>query len=80
MAEEARWLEVTIQTTENELEALTARLTGNGVTGMVIEDEEDFQRFLEENRQYWDYVDDALIKRMQGACRVKCYVTRRCGG
>ena len=75
MAEEARWLEVTIQTTENELEALTARLTGNGVTGMVIEDGEDFQRFLEENRHYWDYVDDALIKRMQGACRVKCYVT-----
>ena len=75
MAEDIKWLEITLETTEAELEGLTARLTANGVTGLVIEDEEDFRRFLEENRQYWDYVDDELLERMKGACRVKFYVS-----
>ncbi len=69
------WLEVTVETTEPELEALAARLTMNGATGLVIEDEEDFKTFLEQNRQYWDYVDDQLLERMKGAARVKFYVT-----
>lgn len=75
MAEDIKWLEITLETTEAELEGLTARLTANGVTGLVIEDEEDFRRFLEENRQYWDYVDDELLEQMKGACRVKFYVS-----
>ena len=58
--EDVKWLEVTLDTTEAELDALCARLTGNGVTGLAIEDEEDFKTFLEQNRQYWDYVDDGL--------------------
>lgn len=69
------WLEITINTTGDDLDALTARLTANGVVGLVIEDEEDFKQFLENNRQYWDYVDDELMKHMQGAARVKFYVT-----
>ena len=73
--EEIKWLEVTLDTTEEELEGLCARLTANGVTGFAIEDEEDFKTFLENNRQYWDYVDEDLMERMKGACRVKFYVT-----
>ena len=30
---------------------------------------------LEQNRQYWDYVDDGLLARMKGVCRVKFYIT-----
>ena len=44
--EDVKWLEVTLDTTEAELDALCARLTGNGVTGLAIEDEEDFKTFL----------------------------------
>lgn len=73
--EDVKWLEVTLDTTEAELDALCARLTGNGVTGLAIEDEEDFKTFLEQNRQYWDYVDDGLLARMKGVCRVKFYIT-----
>ena len=73
--EEIKWLEVTLDTTEEELEGLCARLTANGVTGFAIEDEEDFKTFLENNRQYWDYVDEDLLERMKGVCRVKFYVT-----
>lgn len=72
---EQTWLEITINTTGDDLEPLTARLTANGVVGLVIEDENDFKQFLEQNRQYWDYVDDELLKRMEGAARVKFYIT-----
>lgn len=71
----AEWLEYCLETSSAQLDALTARLTGNGLTGLVVEDEEDFQRFLEENRQYWDYVDEELVEKMKGAARVRFYVT-----
>ena len=69
------WLEVTVETSDAELEALAARLTMNGAEGLVLESESDFQTFLEQNRQYWDYVDDALLERMKGVARIKFYVT-----
>ena len=43
------------------------RLTGNGGHRAGIEDEEDFKTFLEQNRQYWDYVDDGLLARMKAS-------------
>ncbi|MBM6723928.1 50S ribosomal protein L11 methyltransferase [Pseudoflavonifractor phocaeensis] len=73
--EDIKWLEVTLDTTREKLDGLCARLTANGVTGFAIEDEEDFKSFLEQNHQYWDYVDDELLERMKGVCRVKFYVT-----
>ena len=69
------WLEVTVETSDAELETLAARLTMNGAEGLVLESESDFQTFLEQNRQYWDYVDDALLARMKGVARIKFYVT-----
>ena len=70
----AQWLEYCLETRAEGLDGLTAALTGRGLTGLVIEDEADFLRFLEENKQYWDYVDEALAQRMKGAARVKFYV------
>jgi len=72
--EDIKWLEVAIDAAHDELDDLSARLTMNGVTGLVIEDETDFQRFLEQNRQYWDYVDEELQEKMRGVCRIKFYV------
>lgn len=69
------WLEVTLETTAAGLDALAARLTMNGAEGLVLEEEGDFRAFLEQNRQYWDYVDDALLERMRGVARIKFYVT-----
>ena len=73
--EDIKWLEVAVDTSHDALDDLTAQLTMNGVTGLVIEDETDFQRFLENNRQYWDYVDEELQQKMKGVCRVKFYVS-----
>ncbi|NCB62091.1 MAG: 50S ribosomal protein L11 methyltransferase [Clostridia bacterium] len=69
------WLEITIDAAQGDLEEVCAKLTAAGMTGLVIEDEADFKTFLEDNRQYWDYVDDALMEKMRGAARVKFYVT-----
>ena len=69
------WLEVTVETTDAGMEDLAARLTMNGAEGLVLENEGDFKTFLEQNRQYWDYVDDALLERMKGVARIKFYVT-----
>lgn len=69
------WLEVTVETTDGEMDDLAAKLTMNGAEGLVLENEADFKNFLEQNRQYWDYVDDALLERMRGVARVKFYVT-----
>ncbi len=73
--DEIKWLEVTVESTADQLDQVTTLLMANGMTGLVIEDEADFRRFLEQNRQYWDYVDDELVERMKGAARVKFYVT-----
>ena len=72
---EIKWLEICINTTPDQLDDLTARLTAAGMDGLVIEDEGDFLLFLEENRQYWDYVDQQLLDQMKGITRVKFYVT-----
>ncbi len=69
-----RWLEVTLPVPADKLDGVCAVLTYNGMIGLVVEEEGDFLRFLEQNRQYWDYVDEGLAQRMKGASRVKFYV------
>ena len=70
-----RWLEVTLPVPAERLERVCEILAANGMTGLAVEEEGDFLRFLEQNRQYWDYVDEDLARRMKGASRVKFYVT-----
>ena len=73
--EELKWLEVAVNTTTDRLDELAGRLINAGMTGLVVEDENEFKQFLEQNRQYWDYVDEQLAQRMQGVSRIKFYVT-----
>ncbi len=68
------WLEITINTVHDRLEPLTDRLTSLGVEGIITEDEEDVARFLEDNKKYWDYVDEDFLSSMKGVCRLKFYV------
>lgn len=68
------WLEVTLPVPAEKLNGVCDILTANGMAGLVVEEEGDFLRFLEQNRQYWDYVDEGLAARMKGASRVKFYV------
>ena len=61
------WLELKIDTSHAGLDAVTDMLEQQGVTGVMIDDEADFQSFLENNRQYWDYVDDDLLAQKKQA-------------
>ena len=49
-----RYYECILNTPADEIDSRCEELTGLGVGGFVIENEEDFQAFLENNHQYWD--------------------------
>lgn len=69
------WIKATIYTTSEGIEPVSGRLYQLGITGLEIDDEQDFKDFLENNRQYWDYVDEDLIKEKEGETRVSVYVS-----
>ena len=69
-----KWLEVHIDTNHTGLEPVETMLSALGIDGVVIDDETEFQDFLENNRQYWDYVDEDLRQEMQGRSRITFYL------
>ena len=69
-----QWLEITVKTLSCGIEPVTDVLTALGFDSFIIDDQEDFQQFLEENRQYWDYVDENLEARMQGLSQIRLYL------
>ena len=54
------WLEITLNTESHRVEAVAEALTARGFSDLVIEDQQEFETFLEENRAYWDYIDEKL--------------------
>ena len=40
----------------------------------MIEDQEEFEEFLEQNRGYWDYIDENLQQQLEGLSRIKLYL------
>lgn len=71
----SNWLEVRVKTTPEGIEPLSDYLIACDVGGLSIEDGEDFKRFLAENEQYWDYVDEDLSAKMKDASYVIFYIT-----
>jgi len=69
-----RWLEVHIDTNHRGLETVQALLSALDVDGVMIEDEEEFRDFLENNQEYWDYVDENLERHMAGRSRITFYL------
>lgn len=69
------WIQVSIYTTSEGIEAVSGRLLGLGIYGIEIEDEQDFKQFLEENKSIWDYVDEDLVKQKEGETCVKTYIS-----
>ena len=69
-----QWIEVTIKTTSAAIDLVCDRLTVLGFDSFIIDDQQDFERFLEENHQYWDYVDEDLEQKMQGLSQIRLYL------
>ena len=68
------WLEITLNTESHRVEAVAEALTARGFSDLVIEDQQEFETFLEENRAYWDYIDEKLQQQLQGLSRIKLYL------
>lgn len=69
------WLALHIETNHTGLEAVETMLSALGIDGVAIDDETEFQDFLENNHQYWDYVDEELEEKMHGVSRVTFYLS-----
>ena len=68
------WLEITLDTAPEGIEQTAAALTAGGFSDLVIEDQAEFEAFLDQNRAYWDYIDESLQQKLQGLSRIKLYL------
>ncbi len=68
------WLKTTIYTSNEGIDPVCDMLSNLGITGVEIEDEEEFLSFLEENKKYWDYVDEELLEEKKKETNVKIYI------
>ena len=68
------WLEITIDTAAEKIQSVVTALTAKGFADLVIEDQQEFEEFLEENRVYWDYIDEELQEKLQGLSHIKLYL------
>ncbi len=68
------YLELVIATVSDGIDTVTMALTAGGFEDLVIEDQAEFETFLEDNRQYWDYIDENLQSKLQGLSQIKLYL------
>ncbi len=68
------WLEITVKTALVGVDEAAAALTAAGFADLVIEDQSQFEDFLEANRACWDYIDEQLQQQLQGLSQIKLYL------
>ncbi|MBQ7328706.1 MAG: 50S ribosomal protein L11 methyltransferase [Oscillospiraceae bacterium] len=68
------YLELTIDTVPGKAEKTAAALTAGGFSELIMEDQGEFEAFLEENRACWDYIDEELQEKLQGLSCIKLYL------
>lgn len=68
------WLDVSVETTREGIDPVSARVIALDIEGLQIEDYQDFLEMLGETRKSWDYVDEELLEQKRGPTRVKVYL------
>lgn len=68
------YLELTVQTASEGIELVANALTSGGFDSLVVEDQTEYETFLEDNRAYWDYIDETFQAELQGLSRIKLYL------
>jgi ribosomal protein L11 methyltransferase len=68
------WLEITLRTAQSGVDNIVTALTAAGFEDLVIEDQGEFEQFLDKNRAYWDYIDESLQQHLQGLSQIKLYL------
>ena len=61
------WIEIFIETTKEGLEPVSGIIYQCGITGIIIEDADDFNEFLENPARDWDYIEDELVEQKKTA-------------
>lgn len=69
------WIKISIITTNKGIDPISSRLGDLGIDGIEILDKDDFIEFLENNRRYWDYVDDELERLKEADTKITVYVS-----
>ena len=69
----AYW-EITVKTVSSGMDILAAALTAGGFDDLVLEDQQELEGFLDQNKAYWDYIDEALQEKLQGLSQIKLYL------
>ena len=69
-----QYLEVTIKTTSQGIGLTADALTAMGYGSLVLDDQTEYEKFLEENRACWDYIDESLAQRLRGLSQIKLYL------
>ena len=68
------YLELTVATSSSGIDIVITALTAAGFEDLVIEDQAEFENFLEDNREYWDYIDEELQSHLEGLSQIKLYL------
>jgi ribosomal protein L11 methyltransferase len=68
------WTECKTETTAQALDAVCEMLTSAGISGFIIEDNEEMKNFLKDNPQSWDYIDEELANAPAYPPCVKFYI------
>ena len=68
------WLELTVRTAPTGIEDTAAALTAAGFSDLLLEDQAEFEDFLDQNRAYWDYIDESLQEKLNGLSQIKLYL------
>lgn len=74
------WIKTSIITTREGIDAVSGRLLELGINGIEIADKDDFKEFLENNRKYWDYVDEELEKLKEADTQITFYLSCSAAG
>ncbi len=69
-----RLIELTARTIPELTDIVCAQIYDYGVMGVSIEDKNDIREFLENNRQFWDYVDDELLSGSDDFVYIRTYM------
>lgn len=71
------YLELTVSTSHGGIDELASQLTVAGFSDLVIEDEAEFDTFLDGNRAYWDYIDESLQAYLQDLSQIRLYIEKK---
>lgn len=74
------WIKVFIFTTSEGVEPVCGMLYQLGLYSVQIEDAADFKDYLDNYKQYWDYIDETLMQKLDAETCIIVYISDNASG